>query len=47
MLTALAERPTLPTFPAWLDALLEVPPDVTTDWPCCHPRSHWVPRTRR
>ena len=33
MLTALAERPTLPTFPAWLDALLEVPPDVTTDWP--------------
>ena len=31
MLTALAERPTLPTFPAWLDALLEVPPDVPPD----------------
>lgn len=33
MLTALAERPTSPAFPAWLDALPDPLPDVDTGWP--------------
>lgn len=33
MLIALAERPTSPAFPAWLDALPDPLPDVDTGWP--------------